>query len=63
MKRPLGIQGGHGARAWQPEMALRVRGGFCGQSTKKKQVEGRELEKRGWAGQRGSPPLPSFSPL
>lgn len=59
----FGDPGGHGARVWQPEMALRVRGGFCGQSTKKKQVEGREREKRRWAGQRGSPPLPSFSPL
>lgn len=31
----FGDLGGHGARAWQPEMALRVRGGLCGRSEHK----------------------------
>lgn len=74
----FGDPGGHGARAWQPEMALRVRGGLCGQSTKEKQVEGREGkrgrergregvrkgEKRQERGRAGrKPSTPQFQPL
>lgn len=39
----FGDPGGHRARAWQPEMAQGGRGGgFCGLSTKERQVEGSE---------------------
>lgn len=42
-KTAFGDPGGHRARAWQPEMAQGGRGGgFCGLSTKEKQVEASE---------------------
>jgi hypothetical protein len=60
----FGDPGGHGARARQPEMALRVRGGFCGQSTKKKQVEGREGGREKEMGRtERKPSSPQFQPL
>lgn len=58
----FGDPGGHGARVWQPEMALRVRGGFCGQSTKKKQVEGKEERKGDGQGREEASP-PQLQPL
>lgn len=46
MKRPLGTQGGtgqgHGSQRWLVGRG----GGFCGLSTKEKQVEGSEREGR-----------------
>lgn len=60
MKRPLGTQGGtgqgHGSQRW----LMGRGGGFCGLSTKEKQVEESEREGRRWMRAGGKPSSPWF---